>query len=120
MADELRALAGEHRFPVWLAGADVMRGCLLASRGAEPDGLALARGGLAGRTASRLVYHQTFFLGLLAECCGHIGELNEAQALLETALTLASDIGERWFEAELHRLKGELLLALSEPDRPEA
>jgi predicted ATPase len=118
--DELRALAGEHRFSVWLAGADAMRGCLLASRGADAEGFALARDGLAGRTASGSIYHQTFFLGLLGDRCGRVGELDEAHGLLGAAIAIASDIGERWFEAELHRLKGEFLLALSEPDRPEA
>ena len=120
VADELRVLAGEHRFPVWLAGADVMRGCLLADRGAAADGFALARAGLASRAAARLNYHQTFFLGLFAERCLRAGELGEAQERLGRALALASDIGERWFEAELHRLRGELLLASPEPDAVEA
>lgn len=75
----------------------------------QPDG---------ARAAAKLNYHQTFFRGLLAERHVYAGELDEAQELLGRAL--ASGVGERWFEAEPHRLRGGLLLASPEPDAVEA
>ena len=87
--DELRSLAVEQRFPVWLAGADIMRGHVLAGRDEAAEGLPLARKGLAEREATGSSWHQTFFLGLLAGIAQDAGQSAEALSLLETALTMA-------------------------------
>ena len=108
--DELRSLAAEQRFPVWLAGADIMRGYVLAERGEAAEGLRLARNGLAERKATGSSWHQTYFLGLLARIAQEAGESAEALRLLETALGMVDSAGERWFEAELHRLRGQCLI----------
>jgi len=47
----------------------------------------------------------------LAICCEGAGEVDEALQLLDRELEVANSTGERVFEAELHRLKGEWLLA---------
>jgi class 3 adenylate cyclase/predicted ATPase len=108
--DELRSLAAEQRFPIWAAGADVMRGYVLAARGEAAEGLRLARRGLAERQATGSSWHQTYFLGLLARIAQDAGEPAEALSLLETALAMADSTGERWFESELHRLRGRALI----------
>jgi predicted ATPase len=108
--DELSSLAAEQRFPVWLAGADVMRGYLLAARGEAALGLPLARRGLAERQATGSSWHETYFLGLLATAAQEAHESAEALSLLETALEMANRTGERWFEAELYRLRGRCLI----------
>ena len=108
--DELRALAAEQRFPVWRAGADIMRGYLLAARGEVAEGFQLARKGLAEREATGSSWHHTYFLGLLARIAHDAGQSVEALSLLETALAMADGTGERWFEAELYRLKGQYLI----------
>jgi len=112
--DELSSLAAEQRFPVWLAGAEIMRGYLLAIRGEAGDGLLRARKGLAERQANGSSWHGTYFLGLLAGIAQGAGEPGEGLGLLDTALATAHTTGERWFEAELHRLKGECLIARRE------
>jgi predicted ATPase len=108
--DELSAVAAEQRFPIWLSGAEIMRGYGLAGRGEAADGLALARKGLAARQANGSSWHDTYFLGLLARIAQDAGEPAGALELLDTALAMAITTGERWFEAELHRLKGECLI----------
>jgi predicted ATPase len=108
--DELRSLAVEQRFPVWLAGADIMGGYVLAGRGEAAEGLRLARKGLAERQATGSSWHHTYFLGLLAGIARDAGESVEALRLSETALAMAERTGERWFEAELHRLSGQYLI----------
>ena len=105
--DELSLLAAEQRFPVWLAGADIMRGYLLAGRGEAAEGLPLARKAFAERRATGSSWHETYFLGLLARIAQDAGESAEALSLLETALVMAHRTGERWFGAELYRLKGQ-------------
>jgi len=54
-----------------------------------------------------------YYLALLAEAYGTIGQPKEGLGVLREALAVVDKTGERWWEAELHRLKGELLLALS-------
>src|SRR5262245_55402453 len=54
------------------------------------------------------------------EACGRTGQAGEGLTLLAEALAQAHKAGESWTEAELHRLKGELLLALSADNHAEA
>ena len=62
-------------------------------------------------TGAELV--QPYFLSLLAEAYGHAGHTAEGLTALTTALAAAHQTGECWWEAELYRLQGELLLAQS-------
>ena len=55
----------------------------------------------------------THWLALLAEAYGKRGQIEEGLAALAEALTLVEKNGERYYEAEIHRLKGELLLQQS-------
>jgi predicted ATPase len=56
---------------------------------------------------------QTYFLALLAETYGEMGQIEEGLAVLAEALSAVHRTGEHFWEAELYRLKGELLLARS-------
>ncbi len=51
-----------------------------------------------------------YFRALLAEILGQVGQVEEAIALLKEALAFVDKTGERFCEAEVHRLIGELLL----------
>ena len=88
-----------------------MRGYLLAERGEAAEGLPHARKGLAERRATGSSWHETYFLGLLASIAQDAGEPAEALSLLEAGLAMVDRTGERWFEAELHRLRGQCLIA---------
>jgi predicted ATPase len=48
--------------------------------------------------------------GMLAEAYGTLGQVGQGLDLLAEALTTGSSSGERWWEAEVYRLKGELML----------
>ena len=61
-----------------------------------------------------------YFLALLAEAYGIIGQPETGLTALAEALTHTDKIGERWYESELHRLKGELLLQQSSDNQAEA
>jgi predicted ATPase len=63
---------------------------------------------------------QPWFLALLAEAQGTMGQPAEGLMTLTEALTLADKTGERWYEAELYRLKGELLLQQNSDNQAEA
>jgi predicted ATPase/class 3 adenylate cyclase len=118
--DELRMLARGHGFPVWLAGADVMHGRRLTLQGRSQKGISRARKGWADRVATGTRFHETCFLGLLADACRLAGELEEALGHVESALARVEATGERWFEAELHRRRAEFQLAAADRTAAEA
>ena len=63
---------------------------------------------------------QPYHLALLAEAHGTLGKPEAGLAVLTEALTLVDITGERWYEPELYRLKGELLLQQSSDNHAEA
>ena len=63
---------------------------------------------------------QPYYLALLAEAYGQAGQPETGLLALEEALMLVATTEERWWEAELYRLQGELLLQLPRPDVPQA
>ncbi len=62
----------------------------------------------------------SWFLGLLAWAYGEAGQTEEGLALLAEALDVVSKTGEHFYEAELYRLRGDLLLKIEERGSPEA
>ena len=61
-----------------------------------------------------------YYLALLGDCCRQVGAVDEGLSVLEEAQTVAGCTGEHWWDAELHRLKGEMLLSQSRYNRSEA
>ena len=118
LLDELTALTTEHHFPAYLAVANVLRGRLLCARGRPQDGLTLIRKGMAEIAGAGASWNQSYFLALLALGCEKAGLTDEAHDALTRALAHADAADERWFEAELHRYKGEWLNT-HRKDRPD-
>jgi len=71
--------------------------------------------GLAAKRAGGAEIKVPYYLGLLADAYSQIGRVTDALPLLADALDRVEHTGERWFEAELRRLKGEVLMALAPP-----
>ena len=109
-AETAITLCTEQGFAYYLAWGTMMRGWALADQGQDAEGIAQMRKGLAAIQATGAALRQPYYLGLLAEASGAAGDLEGGLALLTEALALVARTGERWSEAELHRLKGELLL----------
>jgi predicted ATPase/class 3 adenylate cyclase len=109
MAEEVLALAAAQNLPVWLPSANIMRGYLRVARG-DIEALGFARQGIAAKNAQGSVLNQPLFLSLLAAGCEGAGKAEEALSLLAEAFAITERTGERWFEAELHRLRGDWLL----------
>lgn len=95
------------------AQATIVRGWALIEQGLQADGIKQMRQGLAARQAIGTELARPQFLGLLAEALGNNGQVEEGLRLLEEAVAAADSTGERCYEAELHRLKGELWLMQS-------
>ena len=97
-----------------------MQGWARVAQGQDGEGLAQIRRGLAALRATGAALRLPYYLALLAEACGQTGHAAEGLTLLAEALAQAHKTGESWTEAELHRLKGELLLSLSADSHAEA
>ena len=127
-AEAVIALAAEQGFAVFVAGGTIFRGWALAERSAEPgagqgqgeEGMAQMQQGLAAWRATGAEVFRPYGLALLAEASAQVGQHEAGLTLLAEALAVANDTGERRWEAELYRLKGELLLARSAEHDAEA
>lgn len=120
LLDELVTLTTEHHFPAYLAVANVLRGRLFCARDRTADGLVLMRKGLSEIGSAGASWNHTYFLGLLALSCESADLADEAFDALTKALEHADRTDERWFEAELHRQKGEWLIAHRSEHQEEA
>ena len=95
-----------------------LRGWALAAQGQGAEGIAQMRQGLAAVRATGTAVSMPRYLAWLAEAYGQVGQVDEGLHLLAEALAVVDTTGERFYEAELHRLHGELLLRQAVPDAP--
>jgi TOMM system kinase/cyclase fusion protein len=109
-AEAAIALCKEQGFAYYLAWGTTLQGWTQVVQGQGEVGIGQIRRGLAALRATGAALRLPYYLALLAEACGQTGQAAEGLALLTEALTLVDTTGERWWEAELHRLRGELLL----------
>jgi predicted ATPase len=105
------ALASEQGFIVWLVQGRVLQGWGLAEQGRGQEGIAQMREGLAAWRAMGAELGRPYYLGLLAEAYGKMGQTEAGLSALAEALSAMDNHGECYWKAELYRLKGELLLA---------
>jgi predicted ATPase len=105
---------------MWEMNAAFWQGWALAAAGDETAGSAQMRDGVATCRTLGVVNQRPFLLGVLAGTRTQTGHPNEALPLLTEALALIERTQERWFEAELHRLKAEALLASTQSNATEA
>jgi predicted ATPase len=108
--EALIARATEQGFSVFLAQGTILRGWALAEQGLGEGGIGQLRRGLAAYWATGAELWRPHSLALLAEAYGKTGQGEEGLTALAEALALVDKTGERWHEAELYRLKGELTL----------
>jgi class 3 adenylate cyclase/predicted ATPase len=109
-AEELITLTTEHGFALWLAFGMILRGWALTAQGAGAEGIAQLCQGLAAHRATGAEVEKPYFLALLAEAYGKIGQPEKGLSVLVEALAIVDNNGGRYWEAELYRHKGDLLL----------
>jgi DNA-binding SARP family transcriptional activator/predicted ATPase len=109
-AEAAISLSTERSFPLWLALGLALRGWALVEQGQGEAGIAQLRQGLEawGTTGAEMFRPQ--ILALLTEAYGKVGQTEEALTTLAEALAITKKTGESWWNAELYRLKGEMLL----------
>jgi predicted ATPase len=88
----------------------ILHGWALVIQGRQEDGIAQMRQGLAACQVIGAEIIRPYWLALLAEAYGKIGQAEKGLSLLTEGLALVDKTEERSHEAELYRLKGELFL----------
>ena len=117
MADTVIALSSDHGFPYWLGWGTMFRFQALAEERQLQEGIAGMRSVLEDMRARGTVLGNSWFLATLAWAHGKVGEVEEGLAVVAEAVQFVVKTGERHVEAELHRVKGELLLARTPSDQ---
>src|SRR4029450_4763865 len=110
-------LAHEHGFAFWVGFGTSLQGWALVERaslsGARDQreaGLVQLREGQAALRATEAEIYVPLFLGAMAQGYAQGGQAQEGLRVVAEALALVEKTEERWNEAELYRLKGELTL----------
>jgi adenylate cyclase len=119
-AEAVMTLAKEQGFPVWMAWGSLLGGWALVQQGQAQEGIEQIRQGMMAWRATDAEGTRPYFLALLAEAHGTLGEPEVGLTVLTEALALVDITGERWYDPELYRLKGELLLQQHANNQAEA
>jgi len=108
--EEHLALNAKYGFaPVIPGRAKILEGWWQVERGESELGIAMIRGGIELNSASNNAANAAFYSSLLTRAYARAGRLNDGLRVLDQAIARVEQSGERFFEAELFRLKGELL-----------
>ena len=110
-AERLAALAHERQLGFLQPIGTILRGWALVADGSADEGIAMIEDGLDVYRRSGQPLYLPWSLRLLAKVCIADGRLDAARAALVEALEVAAVTGQRVFDADLHRLAGELVLA---------
>jgi predicted ATPase len=110
----------EQGFPLWVALGTIFHGWALAMQGQGEVGLAQIRQGISAWRALGAALFIPCFCTVLADVCDHLGHTADGLQALAEAYTMVEQQEERWWEAEVHRLRGVLLLRQSMLQQVEA
>src|SRR5262249_52701920 len=115
----LIALSTEQGFAHFLREGTMFRGWAQSEQGRVEEGIAQLRQSLAARSDLAVQAFRPGDLSLVAAACGMVGQTNHALVFVAEALAAVERSGERHWEAEIYRLKGELLLDSKGSAEPE-
>lgn len=120
LAENLIAFSEEQGFAYWLAAGLFWQGWARAPESRTDDDLAQMREGLARLQATGAKIARSLYLASLAESYARAQRIEEGLHTVDEALAHLERHDERPHEAELHRLKGELLLRQETPEEEQA
>jgi DNA-binding SARP family transcriptional activator/predicted ATPase len=109
-AEQALALTSKYQAPYYRAWADFLVSYALALEQPDEERIGHLRGSITAFKASGARLRLPYYLSLLAQVYGKAGRAEEGLACINEALAEARAHNERWWDAELHRLRGEFLL----------
>jgi predicted ATPase len=110
LVDELVALADEKDTAFWKAWGMMNKGWLVALAGKASDAVCVIGSGLTAWRATEATMCVPFYLSCLATVFVQLSQFENAQRAIGEAITMTEKTSERWFEAEIHRMAGEIAL----------
>jgi class 3 adenylate cyclase/tetratricopeptide (TPR) repeat protein len=119
-ADEAMAHSIEHSLADYEQRARFIQGDLLAQSGDPQHGIELMQSAIAAIEGTNSVNRRTLYLGHSAAAHASLGQPEVGLDLLNKAIQTAELTDERFFEAELYRLRGKTLLTLGRKGEAEA
>ena len=114
------ALADEKSASFWNAFGILNQGCVLALTGKAADAVHMITSGIDAWRSTGARMFLPWWLALLARAHGDLGQFDTAWRCVEEAITSVETTGERWCEAEVNRVAGEIALLSSEPEKAKA
>jgi class 3 adenylate cyclase/predicted ATPase len=115
IVDELIALSDETGSLFWGAWGVMQRGCVLALTGKASDAVQSITSGITAFRSTGSTQPGRY-LSYLAEAHSELGQFDDAMRCVGEAMTLVEISKERWYEAEVNRIAGEIALLLPEPE----
>ena len=112
-AETIEAFASEQGFPGWLVHGLAVHGWAEAELGKTDAGIARVERACSTYEATGAKVWAPLLLLLHARGLSLSGRIDEALARIDAAIAIASDMGSYWWDAELLRVRGELLLSMS-------
>ena len=119
-ADELVALAEDKAVPAFIAHGMADQSCALALGGETAEAVQLFERAIAYDRSLASTVEIPSLLSVLAECHAKLGRFDDARRCIAEAIALGEASGERWWEADFHRVAGEVELMSPECDRGKA
>jgi predicted ATPase len=110
VAERTVMLASEYAFPLWLAGGRMLRGWASCDLGNVKEGLPEIRKSVKALEATGALIWVQFARYLFAQTLAKAEQFSDAIKLVDQNLLVIAGTSGRWYEAELHRLKGDLLI----------
>jgi serine/threonine protein kinase/predicted ATPase len=111
-ASDVIGLATRHQFAYYLAGGEVLRGWARSASGDTAEGLSWIEDGIVDWRATGSIQSVPYYLALKAEALHTADRTSEALEAIKEAEGLAETRSERWWSAELHRLRAVFLAAV--------
>ena len=111
-ASDLIELSTRQNFAHWLAGGDILRGWARSASGDTAEGISWIEDGIGDSRATGAMIGHAIFLALKAEALHLADRTSEALEAIREAETLVERSEERWWCAELQRLRGVFLTAI--------
>jgi predicted ATPase len=118
LVEDALALTTAQGLPLWEPWGTSFRGWALAMQGQDEEGMALVRQGTAAWRPTGAALNVPYLCTVLADVAAHLGQTEEGLQALAEAHTLVEQHEERYWEAEVCRLLGVLLLR--QPETPQA
>jgi predicted ATPase len=118
-AEAAIALSNEQGFPLWVEYGTPLRAWTLVMQGNTEEGIAQIRQIMTNKPAVANAQWPIFY-ALLVEAYGAAGQTEKGLDMVAQALALVEKTGFRFYEAELRRLQGELLVKQASSDRHQA